>query len=34
MVTELTIENNPIEKDLNFYKIIQDKFPAISINSM
>ena len=29
-MTELTIENNPIEKDGNFQNIIKEKFPSLS----
>ena len=28
-LTELTLENNPIEKDKNLSKILKEKFPAL-----
>ena len=33
-VKELTIENNPIEKDPNFQSIIKEVFPSLSANSL
>ena len=33
-VKELTIENNPIEKDANFQTIIKEVFPSLSANSL
>lgn len=31
---ELTIENNPIEKDTNLKQILQEKFPGLSPSTM
>jgi len=33
-VKELTIENNPIEKDANFQNTIKEIFPSLSNNSL
>lgn len=33
-VTELTIENNPIEKEPKLSSIVQEKFPGLSASSI